>query len=611
MKRNKQAVTPRVQPEHTFVQPEMEAMYALEPGVQALRDRFVKNAPSLETPGPVALCALFWDSLLGIRVFKTLLQPTPQDHRWVSRCYRLQRDYVRATEHAQAAVNLGLEEAKLELAWCQVQLGQFASAESTLETLDLTRLSRFDLAFRHYVRIGLLTRQFQLEPALTLSKQLWAEIQGIPEFPFVCVDALVFLINLNGRMGFYPQMLYYAERWLELEKEAPSFSGKANYFDALLCTGKLEQAGRVLLELQGWEGVDRALKQLQTCQVKYALCTGNRAAALEVLSRMLEEATAQLSPFYQAYALLKQVALLALEGDEAGVRVSLQALEQLEPQLTVNQKLQHQLYAHHARVRLNEQSPDLDLLENLRQTFREGCEMHDELWTSLHLADAHRRLETGQLDAYLEHLLERVQLSASQSVLSREFCLLPELLTYCLNFKPRLVAPHLTQAGSSSPEPAKADSSQLKIYTLGKELLEQGGHLYAVGPKYVELLAYLYLKGPSRLAQILTDVFADKDPDVARNHFHQMRRRLSQYIPGLNIVQEVKSVYSLQADYPLWCDWTAARAGEHDASLEALFLPSSGSDWVAAQQEVYARAFSGRLEPLQPAGVPSWLEQHI
>lgn len=219
------------------------------------------------------------------------------------------------------------------------------------------------------------------------------------------------------------------------------------------------------------------------------------------------------------------------------------------------------------------------------------------VWTLLHLTEANA--VQGNSEAATQTLRAAADshlMLGGQQDLTAELAALPRTRALLAALPPEAYERALCHAKSEVTPVAR-----VHLVTLGRIEIQVNGHPVRTRlRRAVEVLAFLLLRGPTRLETLQDEVLHGMPLARSRNYLHQVRHKLGRLLPGLGVLYDADTrTYGLQAEgIELTCDWQQlgermrASPGEflQGSSLGALdFFPGIGSEWIRQERERVSR----------------------
>ncbi len=273
-----------------------------------------------------------------------------------------------------------------------------------------------------------------------------------------------------------------------------------------------------------------------------------------------------------------------------------------------------------ARAQMGRAAAALQELEALAAALRSQSALA-ELETVLGLC-AHAALlcsNRALAEQYLESAVEQARRLGTAQPLAAEVLHIPalELLVNAAPSRYDLLTDHLkllrlaqyrlVDEHPKVRQPAPNDTYSLRVYTLGREIIERDGKRIQSSEWRAtaarELFFYLLFMGGSSREQICLTFWPDSSTRQVRNNFHTTLYRARQAL-GENVITFQEGMYLLNPDLEIWCDALELEVlarqtrllSPRDARTEDLwrravhwyqgdFLLSLDADWVIARRE--------------------------
>jgi len=557
----------------------------------------MRCAPLVTCDSELQACAYLGEYALGAELFAAIEAPTPREARWAGLCLRMLGRLLESEEVLLWAVAQGDAAARIDLARTWALMGRRGEALRELDHLEAHVLEPPDRVWFHRARADLLGQLSSYFDALPEARAAWRDVQGLPEFPLFAPWVLLMLADVLSQVGEDHKALFYLDRAAALTASSDSSEwfvrlNRAHVLVKLGRTAELEQE-IATLERGGSSGSSTALWMLRA---RAAWAVGRLPDAIASYTQAAFAAHASHDDVRESMARSFLAALLTHAGETREASEHVARAENLARMGAGRSTFA--LYGTHAQLRLGHRTP-----EEALSTWRPLCdalgrrgETHDQRWAQLHLCHA-TLLSGNDVNQALHELNTLVQRYQNAHTLAKDWLLVPEL--------------RRAVSAKTASDLGALHATPLELWTLGEErLVVDGATVHLPMRKSLEVLAYLLEVREATLPSILSHVFAEDDPARARNYFHQLRHVLSERVPGCRIhFDKHGKTYSLECDRAIWWDVAEVRGGRH-TPREAVFLPSSGSEWAARLtarlQEVLPEDGASLLRDRRTAPITGW-----
>ncbi|GGJ43547.1 hypothetical protein [Deinococcus roseus] len=538
-------------------------MSTLQQQLQEMRLQARTIEPDFEPECDLQLCHLMFEHELGQQLYNTLDKPTRQDERWMSLCCAILGQRERAYEHLLRAIEMGYEEAQIDLVPLHYMLGKPEEMWQLVNTLDVSQFSKFNQAiwYRNLALVHSLNNNVKV--ALLNIEKSWQVIQTAPEFKFYASEVLLMCSNLHAAVGNEDKRVYYLSRAEELCQT--KYKWQIKLIIMLTNLDNTDLDGMVDLALEIIEGSNNPRHVvISTVSIgRIFMCYGQLQEARkyfeEALSRARQAVMREnlsiiygyLSMIYyklkmpqKMWVMLNKMKPHATAGiDESVLKCQLAYMDDsLTPQEALRLSDEALAYAESSDV----------LLETMR-VYMYRCEVF-------------RKHFPERFEAAVDELVQFMVRTDQCNGTFEDWIIIEEVFDF-INVKYPDLLP-------------KVSSNQLEIQTLGTERIQYNGRdLKLPLSKSLELIVYILLHKKVSLNSILTHVFEDLDPIKAKNYFHQIKHQVAEKV-GLLWIEYDKNtrLYSIESKYRVVLD--VQEHLEKNQKSDQVFLPSSGSEWV-------------------------------
>ncbi len=502
----------------------------------------------------------------GVEAYDAILEPTPQDDRWVGVCYyQLVRDRE-ALEYLSKAAQRGETGARVNIAHLLPFLERGDEATTELAKIDFDRLSDYDKALYYRVQSILAETSGNLREALSAAEEAWRRIQGIPQGRLLAPSVLAQLAVLHGRIGRAQRALWFLERGLDITSGNEQLKLRLRRAAVLVVLGRYQEAGNELALLD----LERAPENIQVERVwllgEIASASGNGRAAIQRYRTGVEIAERLEFKYEELLCRLALVCQLGARGDLEEANAHL-----VRAQSLISDKADRLVFRFREVLLLtwNGQyslAHALEELEDLQSAFGDMGLLQEQAAVRLHRAEILRLLGRDTFRQELDELQSLSIALQNSALLAREWLLLPELQRIAMDSHARI-------AGKTH--------SVLEVTTLGDEKITlNSSPVHLPLRKGVEILAYFLEKKAVSLRRLMLDVFPTEKPQTAKSYFHQFRNQLREHLKELTVVYDSEArMYHISTDIDIVWDVAEVRARQTQRPV-GQFLPSSSSEWA-------------------------------
>lgn len=513
---------------------------------------------------------------VGVATFQAILEPTPQDDRWVGVCYyQLVRD-AEALEALYRAISRGEEGARINIAHLLPFLERGDEASRELSKVNFERLSNYDQALYFRVQSILSETSGNLREALRAAEEAWKRIQQIPEGKILAPSVLAQLAVLHGRIGRSQRALWFLERGLSATTGNEQLKFRLRRSSVLVVLGRYQEARAELDSISLVSASDNVQAERLYLMGEIALAGGNSRAAVQFYLQAVEVASRLQFSYEELLCRLALACILGARSDATEANVHLDRAQAL-----ITDKADRLVYRFREVLLLHWQSKysvqhAIEELQSLEASFGHMGLLQEQSAVRLHKAELLRAQGT---EAYKLELDDLQALSISlqnPALVLREWSLLPELHRIALGTHPRI-------AGQAR--------RVLEVFTLGEERLVLDGDEVSIPLRRgVELLAYFLEHKAVDLSSLLQDAFPNDKLRSAKSYFHQFRHHLRESIGDLSIDYDADSrMYHLKSEIDILWDVAELRSGQAKLALGE-FLPTSRSDWARTLDQALQHA---------------------
>lgn len=530
-------------------------------------DQVQATFPGVEIRSEVQAWAYLEQFEEGVQAFNALEKPTGSDFRWLGVClYKLVRD-----EESLAALykarDMGEEGARVNLAHLLPFLERGDEANAELSNVRPELLTEYDKVLYYRVLSLREENSGNLREALKAAEEAWRRIQGLAEYPLLAPSVLSQLAVLYARIGRSQRALWFLERGLSITEGLEKLKARLRRASVLVSLGRHQEAA---LELETLDPSDGPVAERDYLLGEIALSKGDYRQAMQSYKRVLELAANHSFSYEEFLSRLSLVSILGSRGEFAAANEHITRAQELIADKADRLSFRFREVLLMLWQGRYTQTHATDELNGLIHAFGEMGLLQEQAAVKLHLADLYRHM--GRSYDYLLDELQNLSITLqNQSLLAREFALLPELRALAAKTHPRI---------------AGTQTSTLEVHTLGEErVVLDGKPVHIPLKRGVEVLAYLLERRAVTLQEVIEDVFPNEKVSSAKSYFHQFRHQLREHVEGLAIEYETEAkMYRLSSEINVIWDVAEVRSGRSMPST-GKFLPGSNNEWARRVDE--------------------------
>jgi len=531
----------------------------------------------------------------GLALYRTRVEPTPEDDRWGGYCLFVLGNYLEAKDTLLRSIGRGCVSAGAELVTVLRSMGDTNAAQSALDALLAEKgLAPAERAYALREQAAVNLSDGHVRPAVLALEEAWAVLSGgtgaAERLQVTTAQLLGYAHHLLGRTAPATHYLEFSLRRavggarlhpLLTRVQVHLYSGRYDRSQA-----DLEESGALLVAAPG-------------SRPHHAYLTGLLARAQGQWGRALRhfQSSAELARDFgeRNTEFLAELGLCTIytaqrDWDVAELHLSrASSLHETRWESAMYHLREGYFFAATGRPEAAER------LGSARQVFTELGLPRETAWAELHLAELHAASDEVLALKFFHHAALNRGALGTVAPLLPEFRLLPRLFALLKRSAHR---PDVADVLAERQDLIGDAPQEVRVLTLGRARIEVDGHAVDFGPRRIpEVVAFLLARGPSTRDEILAAVWPDDEVRKARSHLYQAVFALKESVPSLQITYDRSALtYRVVCEGPdFFWDASAIRqaleGGNEEESRRAIlsytepFLPDVTSEWAREERE--------------------------
>lgn len=538
-------------------------MQQLQRSMGELYDQAISIKPDFVPRSTTQLCYLLSEYELGCQWYASLHKPDALEERFAGLCHLALGNRELAYEHALKALEMGCQEAQIDLVRLYNVMGKTEKLQQAMATLDVSGFDRYNQAMWHRILSSIHSLNNEMDEAINQIEKAWQIIQCAPEFPFYAPDILLMYGLLYGVTNDKERNAYYLSRAEEICKTQYRFHIKLLKIMSFLDYARLDGIWDTAMEVREHSPSIQHKIDSNISLGRILLCYGKVKEARP----FFEEASNLAIKHVMKNYTFNTYGYLAMIYHKLNLHHKMKAMLK-----KMQKHTGHELYDGLLKCYISYMDDSLSPEESLKasdealSTFEGTGHALELLRVYMYRCEVMRRYFPEKFESAVEKLVNFMIENDMCSSSYEDWIFIEEVFDF-INLKYPGIIPVVT-------------SNEIRITTINAERIQYNGRdLKLPLSKTLELIVFLLLNKKASLQSILSQVFPDLEPTRAKNYFHQIKHQMAEKVGLLVIAYDAKSrMYGIESTYQIALD--VQEHLEQKCKIEGVFLPSSGTDWV-------------------------------